>query len=27
VPEQAFYMRGNIEEVLEESEKLKAATK
>ena len=27
VPEQAFYMRGNIEEVLEEAEKLKAATK
>jgi F-type H+-transporting ATPase subunit beta len=27
VPEQAFYMRGNIEEVLEESERLKAATK
>ncbi len=27
VPEQAFYMRGTIEEVLEESEKLKAATK
>ncbi len=27
VPEQAFYMRGNIEEVLEESEKLKATTK
>jgi len=27
VPEQAFYMRGTIEEVLEEAEKLKAATK
>jgi F-type H+-transporting ATPase subunit beta len=27
VPEQAFYMRGNIEEVLEEAEKLKATTK
>jgi F-type H+-transporting ATPase subunit beta len=27
VPEQAFYMRGTIEEVLVESEKLKAATK
>ncbi|MGA7524393.1 MAG: F0F1 ATP synthase subunit beta [Acidobacteriaceae bacterium] len=27
VPEQAFYMRGAIEEVLEEAEKLKAATK
>jgi F-type H+-transporting ATPase subunit beta len=27
VPEQAFYMRGTIEEVLEEAEKLKATTK
>jgi len=27
VPEQAFYMRGTIEEVLEEAEKLKAVTK
>ena len=27
VPEQAFYMRGTIEEVLEEAEKLKAAAK
>jgi F-type H+-transporting ATPase subunit beta len=27
VPEQAFYMRGNIEEVLEEAEKLRATTK
>jgi F-type H+/Na+-transporting ATPase subunit beta len=27
VPEQAFYMRGTIEEVLEEAEKLKAATR
>ncbi|HEY1500377.1 MAG TPA: F0F1 ATP synthase subunit beta [Acidobacteriaceae bacterium] len=27
VPEQAFYMRGNIEEVLEEAEKLKATAK
>ncbi|HLJ77170.1 MAG TPA: F0F1 ATP synthase subunit beta, partial [Acidobacteriaceae bacterium] len=27
VPEQAFYMRGTIEEVLEEAEKLKVATK
>ena len=27
VPEQAFYMRGTIEEVLEEAEKLKASTK
>ncbi|HEX4037730.1 MAG TPA: F0F1 ATP synthase subunit beta [Acidobacteriaceae bacterium] len=27
VPEQAFYMRGSIEEVLEEAEKLQAATK
>ncbi|MFZ0633692.1 MAG: F0F1 ATP synthase subunit beta [Acidobacteriaceae bacterium] len=27
VPEQAFYMRGSIEEVLEEAEKLKAAAK
>jgi F-type H+/Na+-transporting ATPase subunit beta len=27
VPEQAFYMRGTIEEVLEEAEKLQAATK
>ncbi|HEY1808596.1 MAG TPA: F0F1 ATP synthase subunit beta [Acidobacteriaceae bacterium] len=27
VPEQAFYMRGNIEEVLEEAEKLKAVSK
>jgi F-type H+-transporting ATPase subunit beta len=27
VPEQAFYMRGTIEEVLVEAEKLKASTK
>jgi len=27
VPEQAFYMRGTIEEVLEEAEKMKAVNK